>query len=87
MLLADMAQDLKTISLEKQPSPVIEAKVKVMWRELRTIHNELRQAMIAHAKLIENDYLGEARHEREELEKLMAQREKERQQFDQHSSL
>ena len=87
MLLADMAQDLKTISLEKQPSPVIEAKVKVMWRELRTIHNELRQAMIAHAKLIENDYLGEARQEREELEKLMAQREKERQQFNQHSSL
>lgn len=83
IIIADMARDLKAISLDKQPSPVVEAKIKVMWRELRHMHNELINAMKAHAKMIENDYLGEAREEREELEKLMAAREQERQAFEQ----
>lgn len=83
IIIADMARDLKMISLDKQPSPVVEAKIKVMWRELRHMHNELINAMKDHAKMIENDYLGEAREEREELEKLMAAREQERQAFEQ----
>ena len=83
LIIADMARDLKAISLEKQPSPIVEAKIKVMWRELRQMHRELVAAMKDHAKLIENDYLGEARQEREELEKLMAAREREREDFEQ----
>ncbi|GGG16198.1 hypothetical protein GCM10007425_08190 [Lysinibacillus alkalisoli] len=81
-MLDEMAKELKTMNLDDTPSPIVEAKVRVMWRELRIMHDELMQAMEKHVILIKEDYLGAAREEREALGKLMAEREAEREDFE-----